>query len=90
MNKTSITASQFAMICFLTLMQNGDGLIDKHPDYIEEKINMLQSRYHAFGYLDYHNMTKVIEYLKAWHIEIPEIIESEYKLQTEANNNFPL
>jgi len=65
-------------------MQNGEGLKDKAPSYIEEKFDMLTSGYDAFSYLDYMNMTKVVQYLNDWHIELPLPIKKEWELQNNA------
>ena len=56
----SISPEDFAMICFICLMQNGDGFLDKAPSYIKEKKDILTSGYDAFSYLDFHNMGRVI------------------------------
>ncbi len=60
------------MVCYLVLMENNGGILDKSPDYLVEKEIMLQSGYEAFGYLDIHNMRKVDEWCKAWNVEMPE------------------
>lgn len=67
----SISPESFAMICFLILMQNSKGVIDKSPDYITEKIWMLKDGITAFGALDIYNMRKVKEWCDVWNIEMP-------------------
>lgn len=72
------------MLCFLVLMQNGDGLMDKSPDYITEKVHMLRSGSDAFAYLDINNMRIVLLYCDKWGIEISKEIAEEMKLQNES------
>lgn len=81
----TIEPSSFAMICFLVLMQNGDGLIDKSPDYIDEKMSVLHSGLNAFSYLDIHNMHKVIDWCDQWGVQVPEIIRMEMAHQDNAD-----
>ncbi len=78
----------FALICWLVLMENGQGLINKSPNYIKEKTRMWRAGYNAFGYLDIHNMRKVVEWHKAWKLELPEVIEKEIELQEKAAKEF--
>ena len=76
-----ITEKQFALICYNVLMANGKGLISKSIKYITDKHNIVDSGYFAFGVLDINNQCKVINYLKEWHIKIPEEIQKEYFLE---------
>lgn len=80
----TITADSFAMLCFLALMQNGEGLLDKSPDYITEKTWLLHGKEASFGALDINNMRVVAEYCKRWGINMPPQVEEEYRLQEEA------
>lgn len=73
--KEPLTPEKFAMVCFLVLMQNGQGILDKHPDYIEEKQAMLTDGYDAFGRLDYSNMAKVIEWHTTWEVKLADEIQ---------------
>lgn len=73
------------MICFLVLMQNGDGLIDKSPDYIAEKTRMLRAGYDAFAYLDIHNMRKALQWCVEWGVGAPESVQDEMNLQNIAD-----
>lgn len=67
-----ITPDSFALLCFIVLMQNGDGLIDKSPDYVTEKAQLLlNSGVEAFGALDIHNMRKVKTWCDTWYVEMP-------------------
>lgn len=80
----TISPESFAMICFLVLMQNGEGLIDKSPDYITEKTYMLRAGLDAFSFLDIHNMGKVVAWHEEWKVELPEKVANEYKMQVDA------
>lgn len=79
--KNIIPAQTFAMICFLVLMEN---LTDKAPLYIAEKSAMMNDGYLAFGYLDVHNMQKVVEWCAKWHLDLPDTIQNEWELQKAA------
>lgn len=74
----------FALLCFLVLMENGNGIVDKSPDYIKEKTEMWNAGYDAFSFLDVFNMRKVVQWHKNWKIELPEVIENEMELQNKA------
>lgn len=65
-----MTAEFFATICFLVLMQNGKGLKDKAPSYIEEKQTMLNMGWDAFGELDSENQMEVRLYCERWHVDV--------------------
>lgn len=74
-----ITPEQFAEICYLTLMQNGEGLMDKSMSYIEEKQDVRLRGTEAFGALDINNQTKVILYLRKWGYDIPEDVNEYFR-----------
>lgn len=80
----TISPDSFAMICFLVLMQNGEGFAKKSPDYITEKTHMLHLGFDAFSYLDIHNMEKAAAWCTAWGIELPQQIDAELTMQQEA------
>lgn len=81
---STIHPDSFAMVCFLVLMQNGGGLMDKSPDYITEKTHMLRAGLEAFSYLDIHNMRKVIAWCDSWGVEVPELVKEEMGRQERA------
>lgn len=83
----TIHPDSFALLCFLTLMQNGEGLIDKSPDYITEKTYMLRSGHNSFAALDIYNMRKVIDYCNAWNIQVPSDVALEMERQNEAQES---
>lgn len=68
----TISEGAFAAVCYTVLMQNGPGISDKAPDYIEEKKNMFYMGYEAFNRLDLYNMRKVKEWCKQWDVEMPQ------------------
>ena len=63
------TPRQFAAICFLVLMDHhGDSYKEAHPNYIDEKLTLLDMGYAAYGMLDMYNKLKVAEHLESWGI----------------------
>ncbi len=80
----TISPESFAMVCFIALMENGDGLIEKHPSYITEKTFMLGAGFNAFAHLDIHNMRKVVAWHKFWGVALPAPVAAEYDLQENA------
>ncbi|KKK50346.1 hypothetical protein LCGC14_3125900, partial [marine sediment metagenome] len=74
----------FAMICFLVLMQNGEGITDKAPNYIIEKMYLLRSGIEAFDALDIHNKRIVISWCEKWKIEVPEKVLKNFKGENNA------
>lgn len=67
--------AMFAMVCFLVLMQNNNGIISKHPDYISEKLFMLKEGAYAYGMLDRGGQQKVLEWCRQWRLDLPEWVE---------------
>jgi hypothetical protein len=45
---------------------------------------MIDEGENAFGYLDYHNMKKAIDYCNYWHVPVPEAWQKEYDNQINA------
>lgn len=80
----TISPDSFAMICFLVLMENGNGLSGKSPDYITEKMSMLRAGVNAFGYLDICNMRKAMKWCEEWKIAPPPEVAEEFRLQEGA------
>lgn len=79
-----LSPESFAMVCFLVLMQNDEGLLGKSPDYISEKTVMLKMGHNAFAFLDIYNMRKVACWHKRWGVHLPPPIEEELQRQEEA------
>ncbi len=67
------------MICFLVLMQNGNGLYDKSPGYITEKTHILTAGTDAFAYLDVHNMGVVMKWCELWGVTPDQKVKEEYE-----------
>lgn len=79
-----LTRRQFALLCFTVLMENGDGIIEKAPQYVFEKSILLDVGYSAFAHLDFYNMSKVVNWHQFWSVDLPEEVAKEYKMQQEA------
>ena len=80
----TISHDSFALLCFLVLMQGGDGFMGKSSSYITEKTRMMNLGLDAFGYLDINNMRKVNEWCSVWGVEMPEKCAEELKRQGDA------
>lgn len=48
---------------------------------------MPSAGYHAFGYLDINNMTKVINWHTTWGVPVPGVIAEHFKQERDAYNN---
>lgn len=86
-NGQELPEDLFAQICYLALMQSGDGLISKHPTYVEEKKYVLEMGWGAFAALDMYNQRTVISWLKNWGFEIPEVVEEVHTAEVAAWND---
>lgn len=82
--KPQIGPVLFAQVCFLTLMQNGKGVIDKSPDYIKEKEQILNYGYGAFGALDINNQRIVVKWLALWGYCVPPAVLERYEAEEAA------
>lgn len=80
----TISPDSFAMLCFLVLMQNGQGISDKAPMYITEKTDLLGRGYDAFAALDINNMKNVIAWCNKWGVEVPLVVSQEIEMQKSA------
>lgn len=56
-------------------MAHGNGLLDKSPDYILEKMSMVSDGWDAFARLDFNGQNMVLGWLHRWNILIPGDIE---------------
>ena len=73
---TKITPKQFAIMCYLVLMDHhADSYIEAHPDYLAEKMVMLDAGFNAYSFLDMPNQEKVRAWLEYWKYEMPEEIK---------------
>lgn len=57
---------------------HGEGYINAHPNYVHEKLSILDAGYDAFGYLDPENQHQVIKWLKEWKYDTPDRIKEYY------------
>jgi len=71
----------FSTVCYLVLMQNGDGVISKAPLYIQENANILSANdpMISFAHLDLANQQKVLLYCTEWDVEVPKDVLKYYK-----------
>lgn len=68
---TKITPELFAFACYQVLMNNGRGLVDKNPNYMLEKMQLLEMGWDAFAMLDHPNKRTIVQWLMEWHIDVP-------------------
>lgn len=54
------------LVSFCVLMQHGQGIMGKAPDYILEKAELIKAPIYLFDALDEDNRAKVIEWSKTW------------------------
>ena len=79
-----IDEKTFAALCFLILMNHhGQGCKEAHPNYIREKISMLDMGLNAFALLDSPNKKSVGEHLRKYGYEIPEIIANNLRVEEQ-------
>lgn len=76
--KRPISEEAFAALCYLTIMTGGGGLEDKAPDYVAEKMIMLNAGEQAFTFLDSRNKVRLAAYLHNWNVEKPEIVHQYF------------
>jgi hypothetical protein len=76
--------SIYPIICYLALVTSTDGKWDKHPTYLLEKTDLIQSGLEAFAALDFINQTRVIEYCGKWSLPVPKPWANYYDAQAKA------
>jgi hypothetical protein len=76
--------SIYPIICYLALVTSTDGKWDKHPTYLLEKTDLIQSGLDAFAALDFINQTRVIEYCRKWTVSVPKSWADYYDAQANA------
>lgn len=75
------TPEAFSALCYLVLLDHhGRGYKEAHPNYIEEKLHLLELGYEAYGKLDHPNQRKVISHLDIWGYELPDVVQ-DYELE---------
>lgn len=60
------------LVAFCILMENGEGIVGKAPDYLMEKYRACfrrDSRELLLGLLDGNNQAKFREYVKNWRLD---------------------
>jgi hypothetical protein len=53
-------------VVFAILMENGEGIIDKSPDYVLEKLNSAEHLAEPRMLLDFQNSVKFEKYQQRW------------------------
>ncbi len=74
----------YALLCYLALVDVGEKQESPAPSYLAEKTVMLDAGLDAFGFLDYKNKEKVLDYLKHWKEAIPPIWQESYDMEMKA------
>jgi len=64
----------FQTVCFLTTMEHGNGLIDKHPSYITEKKKTCKSSLAAWQMLDWKGQLKILKWANKFGFPIQDCI----------------
>lgn len=66
-------------VVFAILMENNDGVIGKHPSYIQEKLTTTESFNQCYRILDRPNSQKLLKWLRKWDVAdiytVKEMIE---------------
>ncbi len=62
----------FRGVIFAILMQNGDGIMDKSPDYIDEKLDACERDPQPELLLDEHNRRILENWLSFWRRKVIE------------------
>ena len=77
-----INEEAFSALCYLVLMDHhGDGFVEAHPSYMEEKRSLLDNGYEAYGALDRLNQLEVKQHILRWGYSLPEKI-ADYEKRT--------
>lgn len=70
----------FRTVCFLALMQHGEGLLSKAPKYINEKFKTSIDPVAAWNMLDVDCQSKVQDWASSWNFPLFAIIEEIQKV----------
>jgi len=63
-----ITPDLLKAVCFAILMENNEGIMSKHPNYILKKLQTACPEL-----LDEYNKRKLIKWAKEWGVELEEV-----------------
>ncbi|MBA7582809.1 hypothetical protein ES708_24746 [subsurface metagenome] len=69
----------FKTVCFLVLMQHGEGLTSKAPTYIQEKMKASEDPIAAWQMLDGDGQLKVVEWAGSWNFPLGAVMEEIQK-----------
>ncbi|MBA7491274.1 hypothetical protein ES702_01819 [subsurface metagenome] len=68
------------LIVFCILMENGEGIMGKSPEYVESKFHSIRTRPYPDHMLDQDNAMKYERYLKNWLESIEPPISKKVKI----------
>lgn len=80
----TVPDNMIALVCFAILSENDDGIVGKYPSWLEEKSKILMCGKNAFGWLDYHNQKKLIQWAKHCGVELPVEIVHHFQYSEQA------
>lgn len=69
----------FRTVCFIALMQHGEGLISKHPAYIRQKLKGIKNPLGAWQMLDEECQTVVMKWADAVGFDLTACLKEIYK-----------
>jgi hypothetical protein len=64
-----ISPELFAIVCFLVMMESGEGIMGKSPNDIGEKRYLLLLGFETFGALNPDEQNKVEDWCKKWGVD---------------------
>jgi hypothetical protein len=62
----------FQAVVFAILMGGGGGILEKHPDYVMEKLDGCDGQDDCFSMLDTDNQATLKQYFETWKIPKPD------------------
>ncbi len=71
----------FKTVCFLVLMQHGEGLTSKAPKYIQEKMKASKDPRAAWNMLDKESQLRMCDWADKWHFPLVAVIEELQKME---------
>ncbi len=69
----------FQTVCFLACMQHGEGLISKHPDYIQQKLRVIKNPLAAWQMLDGECQSEVVKWANAVGFDLAACLTEIYQ-----------
>lgn len=65
----------FQTVCFLVVMQHGEGLWTKAPLYIQEKMKTIEDPAGAWNMLDDEGQMKVLRWARHWQFPLHDVVD---------------